>query len=177
VGRLLWFHCAIEAGTKPVPVIVMTVAAEPAIVLVCEREVILGAGLLIEKADVAELPPPGLGFITDICAVPALAKSAEETVTCNSVELTNVVGRLLWFHSTTDPCTKPLPVIVTVMEDAPTGALEGDTELMAGAGLFCGVGACSVVAGAGPLPPPLHPARATMRSRAEVGNQTRRKPA
>src|SRR4029077_4016188 len=122
------------------------------------------------------LPPPGLGFTTEICAVPEAAKSAEVTVTCNCVELTNVVGRLLWFHSTVDPCTNPLPVIVTAVDEPPTVALEGDIELIDGTGLFCGPGACSVVTGAGP-PPPLQPERAITKARKKVRNQSLCRPA
>jgi hypothetical protein len=176
VGRLLWFHCAVEVATKPMPVMPSEIPVVPARMLLCESEAIVGSGLSIIKPAAPELPPPGLGFTTEIWAVPEAAKSAAVTVTCNWVELTNVVGRLLWFHSTVDPCTNPLPVIVTVVDEAPTVALEGDIELIDGIGLFWVLGACSVVEGAGP-PPPLQPERAITKAREKVGNESLCRPA
>jgi hypothetical protein len=174
VDRLLWFHWAMEVSTNPVPLIPSLIPVDPARMLLCEREAMVGAGLLIVNAAALEEPPPGVGFITMICAVPAVAKSAALTVTCNCVELTNAVGRLLWFQSTVELWTKPLPLIVTVIDETPAGALEGEIELIAGVGLFCGAGVWSVLAGA--EPPPVQPHKAAVNSM-ERENVKRRRPA
>ena len=113
VTRSLWFHCAFEVGTKPVPVTVTLRPARPAVTVFCESEEITGAGLFTGNAAAVEVPPPGVAFTTVICPVPADAKSAAASATCNCVELTNVVGRLLWFHCAIEVGTKPVPVIPT----------------------------------------------------------------
>jgi hypothetical protein len=46
--------------------------------------------------------------------VPAVAKSDERRVALSLVELTNVVTRLLPFHNTEEPETKPVPFNVRV---------------------------------------------------------------
>ncbi len=84
-----------------------------------------------------DTPPPGPGFTTAICAVPAVDKSAELSVTFSCVALTKVVTRLLWFYCTVEPWTKPVPVMVTVVAASPAVAPVGDMEVTPGAGLFC----------------------------------------
>src|SRR5881227_1485368 len=59
VTRSLWFHCAFEVGTKPVPVTVTLRPARPAVTVFCESEEITGAGLFTGNAAAVEVPPPG----------------------------------------------------------------------------------------------------------------------
>ncbi len=71
-----------------------------------------GAGLFTAKLVALEVPPPGAGFVTVICAVPAVATSVAGIATCSCVELTNVVGRALPFHCTVEDEMKLDPVTV-----------------------------------------------------------------
>jgi hypothetical protein len=48
---------------------------------------------------------------------------------------------------------KPLPLTVIISRNAPAGALEGEMELIAGVGLFCGLDG-SVLFADGLDPPP-----------------------
>lgn len=65
-----------DVDTKPVPFTVRLTAAPPAVALVGEIEVSVGAGLLIVKVCALEMPPPGGGFVTVTFAVPPVAISA-----------------------------------------------------------------------------------------------------
>ena len=146
VVRAAPFQVTTELETKPLP---LTVTVEPPLMVVtvlAEIPEICGAGLLIVNVAALEVPPPGAGFTTTTCAVPALAKSAAVTATCNWVELTNVVVRLAWFHWATELSIKPLPFTVTVVAAAPAIALEGVRELTIGIGFDGGAGV--------ELPPP-----------------------
>src|SRR3954467_1535994 len=92
-----------------------------------------GAGLLIVKVVASEVPPPGDGLTTVICAVPAADRSAAGIVTDNCVALTYVVGRELPFHCTAEDAMNPEPVSVTWTEVDPmtvdTGAIEAITAV------------------------------------------------
>jgi hypothetical protein len=57
---------------------------------------------------------------------------------------------LLWFHGTTEPWTKPLPVTVSVVAVEPAVALVCEREATAGVGFDVGVG------GGEAEPPPPH---------------------
>ncbi len=81
------FHCTVEAGAKPVPVMV-TVGAASLTYKDGATEVTTGAGLLIVKLVGADVPPPGTGFETVTWAVPDEAKSAADSATDNWVALT-----------------------------------------------------------------------------------------
>ena len=70
-----------------------------------------------------ELPPPGVGFATETCALPAIAKSEAAIVAVSWDALANDVARLLPFQRTLEVETKPEPVIVRVKSPAPTSAL------------------------------------------------------
>src|SRR5438128_1698739 len=98
VGRLLPFHRTTEPGRRFDPLTVSANAGPPAPTLVGTREVITGTGLPMLNTSEIEIPPPGAGLKTDICALPAMAISAPEIVAINCVLLTNVVGRALRFH-------------------------------------------------------------------------------
>ena len=64
-----------DVDTKPVPLTVRMKAAPPAVALVGEREVAVGAGLLMVKVCAFDVPPPA-GFVTVTFTVLALARSA-----------------------------------------------------------------------------------------------------
>jgi len=88
VARALPFHCTTEPESKFVPVTVSMNAAPPAVVLVSESEVAVGAGLLMAKVRAPDVAPPGEGFATVTETVPAVATSLAEIVAVNWVLLT-----------------------------------------------------------------------------------------
>ena len=71
---------------------------------------------------------------TVILPLPTAARSAAGSVACSSVALTYVVVRLLPFHSAVEDCTKPVPLIVTVVAAAPTSIVDGESEVIDGTG-------------------------------------------
>jgi hypothetical protein len=68
----------------------------------------------------------------------------------------NVVVRLLWFHCTVDPWTNPVPLIMTIADEAPATMLAGDVELIAGEGVCVD---CCVLPPVDPVLTPLPPAQ------------------
>ena len=89
--------------TKFDPFTASVKAAPPAVALEGESEVRAGTGLgtvvvLIVKASAFEVPPPGAGFTTVTCAVPAVAMSAAVMAAVNWLLVKNVVVRLDPFH-------------------------------------------------------------------------------
>ena len=88
--------------TKFDPFTVKVSAALPARTDAGVNDAIAGAGLLMVNVEAVDVPPPGVGFTTVTCAVPALARSAAVIAACNCVELTKVVARALWFHCTVE---------------------------------------------------------------------------
>jgi hypothetical protein len=108
----------------------------PAKAFVGDSEVIVGTGLFTVNEEIAEVPPPGTGFVTVTLSVPAVAISATVIVAVSCVAFTNVVvlGELLKF--TTEPATKPVPFTVNEKAGPPAVALVGESAVMAGAGLL-----------------------------------------
>ena len=155
VGRLLPFHSIVEVETKLLPFRVSVKASPPTITFVGESEFKRGTRLLMVKLAVFDAPPPGVGFVTCIGAVPAVAMSVAGTEAVSCVELTNVVVRLLPFQLTTDPDTKLEPLTVRVKADPPAVALVGEIVLMAGVGFGGG--------GGGLEEPPPQPTQLAMR--------------
>src|SRR5437879_6289798 len=90
----------------------------------------------IRKVSVPETPPPGAGLLTLILAVPAAVTFDAGTLACNCVCERKVVASALPFHSTVDPAVKFWPFTVMVKAVLPGVALEGDTQIAAGAGLL-----------------------------------------
>jgi len=84
--------------------------------------------------NVAEVPPPGAGFTTVICAIRSTAISLAriDAVTC--VALTKAVARDTPFQCTAEPATKPEPVAVRVKPAPPATAAVGDTVVRTGTG-------------------------------------------
>ena len=88
------FQFTTEPLMKLLPFTVTVSAPAPAVALLGVSEVSTGRGFgaLIVKTTAPETPPPGPGFTTVICAVPAAAMSAAVTAVCNCVALTSVVA-------------------------------------------------------------------------------------
>lgn len=125
-----------EIETKFVPLTVSVNAAPPAVALVGESDVIVGAGLLMMNVAVAEVPPPGAGLVTVTFTEPPVAISVARMAAVTCVELTNVVAFAEPLKFTTAPATKPVPFTVSVKAAPPAVALDGDSKVMAGSGLF-----------------------------------------
>ena len=135
VGRLEIFQSTTELETKPLPTTLKVKLVPPVRTLEGERPVKLGLGLLIVKERALEIPPPGVGSKTVIRVVPTLTMSLAEIAAVNCVLLTNVVGRLELFQSTTELETKPLPTTLRVKYVPPTRTLEGERAVRRGLGL------------------------------------------
>ena len=123
--------------TKPVPVRVKVKAAPPAVAEVGAIEVSVGAAAaLIVKDRIADVPPPGAGFVTVTVAEPAVAISAAVIAAVNCVALTKVVVLAAPLNFTTDVDTKPVPFTVSVKAAPPAVALVGEREVAVGAELL-----------------------------------------
>jgi len=119
---------------KFVPVTVSVNAGSPAVLLLGEIEVSVGAGLLMVKVWVPDVPPPGVGVKTVTGTVPAAAMSLAEIVVVSCVLLTNEVIRGLPFQRMTDVIAKFVPVAVNVNAPPPAVTLVGEIELRVGTG-------------------------------------------
>ena len=86
------------------------------------------------------MPPPGVGVITVMAAVPAACRSVAEIAALSWVALTNVVGRFAPFQRTTELAAKFEPVAVSVRPAAPWAAPAGEIDASDGTGLFAGGG-------------------------------------
>src|SRR6266404_29508 len=95
-----------------------------------------------------EVPPPGAGVATVICAVPAAVTSAAEMAAVSCVALTKVVVRAAPFQRTMEPLTKPLPFTRSVSGPVPAVAPVGVSPVSPGAGLL------TVKVCAAEVPPP-----------------------
>ena len=123
--------------TKPVPVRVSVKAAPLTVAMVGAIELSVGPETaLIVKERVADVPPPGAGFVTLTVAVPAVAISAAMIAAVNFVVLTNVVVLVAPLNFTSDVDTKPVPLTVKVKAAPPAVALVGEREVAVGAGLL-----------------------------------------
>src|SRR6267143_2550975 len=136
VVRAAPFHCTVLPLTKPLPLTVSVKAAPPAVALVGDTDVSVGAGLFSENACAAVVPPPGVGVTTVTLAVPAVAMSAAVMAAVSWVALTKVVVRVLPFQRTVEPLRKLAPFTVRVNARPPANALPGASPLSVGAGLL-----------------------------------------
>ena len=75
----------------------------------------------------------GVLFISLIILV---AMSLAGMAAVSWVSLTNVVVRVAPFQCTTEPNTKPVPLVVSVKPAPPATAVVGDTEVRTGTGFF-----------------------------------------
>ena len=131
---MLPFHCTTEPGKKFEPLTVSVKVDPPTTALPGERPLIAGVGLLMEKAKLFELPPPGAGLTTVIGTFPPPAISLAEICAVSTVELLKAVVRLLPFHCTVEDEMKLLPFTVSVNAAPPAMALLGEIEVIAGMG-------------------------------------------
>ena len=83
-----------------------------------------------------DVPPPGAGLVTVTLKLPAVAMSEARMDAVSCVALTNAVPRALAPKFITEVETKPVPFTVRVKAAPSTNALDGDSEVMVGAGLF-----------------------------------------
>jgi hypothetical protein len=125
-----------EEATKLVPFTVRVKAAPPADALVGDSEVIVGTGLLTANGELADVPPPGAGFVTVTLNDPAVAISAPVIAAVICEALTKVVAAAVPLKFTTDDELKFEPFTVRVNAVPPAKALVGDSEVIAGNGLF-----------------------------------------
>ena len=82
------------------------------------------------------VPPPGVGFLTEMLSAPLWARSLASTAAFREVEFTNVVVREAPFTSTVELVLKFVPVTLSVAAGFPAGKLEGEMLPAPGTGLF-----------------------------------------
>jgi hypothetical protein len=103
-----------EVLTKAVPLIVRVCAPEPAKTEVGEREVIVGTRFPTVKFTTFDVPPPGVGFVTETGNTPTVATSVLVRASVSWVLLTKVGVRLEPLKLTDEVLTKPVPLMVRV---------------------------------------------------------------
>jgi hypothetical protein len=128
-------HCTDESDTNPEPFTSSLNAPLPSITSEGENEEIVGTGLFTVNVAAADVPPPGDGVSTEICAVPAVTMSEAGTTAVISVALTKVDANDVPPHCTIDPATNPEPLTCSVSAEPPVIALAGVIEVIEGAGL------------------------------------------
>jgi hypothetical protein len=107
--------------------------------------VLLGEpGAKTVNGELLEIPPPGVGVATETWSVPTVVILVAGITAAIPLVPTNMfVGRGAPFHCTTEHGDKPLPFTVSATGgpvDVSTAALDGEIELMAGAGKVAPVG-------------------------------------
>src|SRR5580658_7734240 len=123
----------LDPVTNPVPVTVRVNADPPAIAVLGDIPLVVGAALpLILNVRVPVVPPPGDGLDTATVAEPILATSLEESAMVNCAALTNVVVRAALFHNACDVETKPLPFTVNVSPEPPAITELGESDVICG---------------------------------------------
>jgi hypothetical protein len=123
---------AIQSVAPPNPPVSVTVTFCPVAAEVVLTDSVGGAAIV--SASDADVPPPGGGVVTDTCALPTAATSADGIVAASCVLLRNVVARGLPFQFTTDADVKPDPFTVSVNPAPPATVLDGDSEVATGTG-------------------------------------------
>ena len=90
VGSARPFQSTLDAETKLVPLTVSVTPAAPAVTLAGASEDSVGTGLalVIVKADVFDVPPPGAGVLTATPALPAVLMLPDGTDAVSFVLLT-----------------------------------------------------------------------------------------
>lgn len=89
--------------------------------------------MLKGRAD--DLPPPGIGFSTEIEAHPSVVRSAAGTVADSCVLVTKLVARGVPLNSTVESLLKPDPFTVITVSVEPLAMVVGEIEEMTGATL------------------------------------------
>jgi len=95
-----------------------------------ESPVTAGVGLMIEKLDGAELPPPGVGFESTRFVTCPAASAEAGTVACMLVALTYVVCSAAPFRVVAVEEIYPVPVKVSVCAGEPAGTPIGETDVI-----------------------------------------------
>lgn len=121
-------NCKTAPFRKPAPFTVRVKAAEPAVTLDGESELIVGDALLIVNEAAFEVPAPG--FVTVTLVTPAAAISAVVIAVDNCVELMKVVFFTTPLNFTTDPDAKPEPFTTNVNAGPPAVALDGESDVI-----------------------------------------------
>ena len=125
-----------DADTNPVPFTVSVNAVPPLIALVGESDVIVGAGLFTANDEFPDVPPPGAGFVTVTFNDPAVAICAAVIAAVTCVALTTVVVAAVPLKLTTEDELKFVPLTVNVKAAPPASALDGESDVIVGTGLF-----------------------------------------
>ena len=105
----------------------------------------------IVKVTAFDVPPPGAGLVTVTGTDPTVVTSVAGTVAVNCVALTKVVARAAPLNLTTEVLTNPVPFTISGKPAEPAKIMEGDSEVITGAGLFATV---MVSVSAFDVPPP-----------------------
>jgi hypothetical protein len=127
----------VAPDSKPVPVMVTVVCAEPRALAL--GDVAFTVGLTIAAFTVntpVPVPVPPSGFVIVTVCAPSVALAPTVTGTVSDVALTKVTAPRVMFASpneTVAPDTKPVPVIVTVVGPVPRFIALGDAEVTVGA--------------------------------------------
>jgi len=140
VGRALPLKRTTESlvrFTKFVPVTDKVKLGPPAVALLGERPVIVGAGTgETTKLTAFEDPPPGKGLKTVIGRFPFAVMSDARICAVTLIALTNVVVRALPLRRATELLLKFVPLTVNVNAVSPAILLVGDNVVTVGTGLF-----------------------------------------
>ena len=88
------------------------------------------------KATELEAPPPGGELVTITLSVPAVTRSLAGTVTVTRLEVIVGFERFEEPNVTVAPATKFVPLIVSCRLLEPAAALDGESDVMVGTGLF-----------------------------------------
>ena len=138
VGNAVPFQLITELLIKFVPFTVRVNAADPAVTLAGDNELIVGRGFVaivpIVNTSVLELPPPGVPLTTVILALPGFATKTSVIFAVNCVALIYVVDNAVPFQFIVEPVIKLVPVIVIVKDGSPAVTLEGEIAAIAGTG-------------------------------------------
>ena len=128
------------------PVIVIENRPEPAIAAIGEIDVSVGAGFATDRLTAADVIPLGETSVTVIGIYPPLVSSDESIVALSDVTLFTVVVSAVPATLITASLENPVPVTVSVNDDAPIATLDGDSDEMAGVTTVTvnGVGALAV---------------------------------
>jgi hypothetical protein len=126
------FQSTASPETKLLPLTVRVNVEPPAVALVGDSEVTIGAGALMAKA--MELDEAPLGGCTLTEAKPELAIKLAGTAAKSCIAEPKVVARAEPFHSTASPETKLLPLTVRENAELPAIAPAGESEVTVGVG-------------------------------------------
>jgi hypothetical protein len=121
------FHSTAAPETNPEPETASVISGEPRSAPPGESELSLNTGVVIVKVAVPGRSPSG--FATWIVADPGCAIILAGIVVFKFRSLTNVVGKELPFHFTTEPEEKPYPYAFSSKEAPPASAVEGTVWL------------------------------------------------